>query len=148
MSRNTDLAKIHIARKDLDLSESDYRALLTRVAGVDSAARLGPDGHRAVLAEMKKLGFRVRPKIAGRAAAPGDRAHVGKVIQLWREAAQAGAIRDGSDAALRAFVMRQTKGPDSPEGVSAPQFLTPKQATRVIEGVKAIMARHWRKRRS
>ena len=148
MSRNADLAKIHIARKDLGLTEGDYRALLARVAGVDSAAKLGPDGHKAVLAELKRLGFRVRPKIAGRVEAPGDRAHVGKVFALWREAAESGAIRDGSDAALRSFVRRQTKGPDSPEGVAAAQFLTPKQATRVIEGLKAIMARHWRKRRA
>ena len=144
MTRNADLAKIHIARKDLGLTEGDYRALLARVAGVASAAQLGPDGCKAVLAELKQLGFRVKPKID----APGDRAHVGKVMKLWREAAESGAIREGSDAALRAFVRRQTKGPDSPEGVAAAQFLTPKQATRVIEGLKAIMARHWRKRRA
>lgn len=148
MTRNAALAKIHIARKDLGLTEDDYRALLARVAGVVSAAKLGPEGQKAVLAELKRLGFRERPKIAGRVDAPGDRAHVGKVMQLWKEAAQKGAIRDGSDAALRTFVQRQTKGPDSPEGVSAPQFLTPKQATRVIEGVKAILARHWRKART
>ena len=134
--RSPALAKIHIARKDLRLSDEDYRAILTRVAGAESAAKLGPSGHAAVLKEFQRLGWKAK-----KSTAPGGRAHVGKIMDLWQEGIAKGVIRNGSDDALRAFVRRQTKGQDAPDGVAAPQFLTPKQATRVIEGLKAMLRR-------
>ena len=56
----------------------------------------------------------------------------------------AGFQRDGSAApvdALRAFVQRQTKSRLTPDGISAPEFLDGPQANRVIEGLKAWLAR-------
>ena len=38
--RNKDLAKIHIAKKQLGLDDDSYRAMLQMVAGVNSAAHL------------------------------------------------------------------------------------------------------------
>lgn len=129
MPRDPALAKLHIARKELRLSDADYRAALTRATGKASAADLNADEREKALAEFRRLGWKGKPTTNS-----VDRPHVGKLIALWREAASEGAIRDGSDAALRAFVLRQT-------GVAAPQFLNPKQANAVIEAVKAMRTR-------
>lgn len=58
--RNKDLAKIHIAKKQLGLDDDSYRAMLQMVAGVDSAAHLSMDGRRKVLAHLRKAGFRAK----------------------------------------------------------------------------------------
>lgn len=59
--RNKDLAKIHIAKKQLGLDDDAYRAMLQMVAGVASAAHLTADGRQKVLAHLRKSGFRTRP---------------------------------------------------------------------------------------
>ena len=59
--RNRDLAKIHIAKKQLGLDDDAYKAMLQMVAGVNSAAHLTATGRREVLAHLKKSGFRSRP---------------------------------------------------------------------------------------
>ena len=43
------LAAIHILKKELGLSDADYRAILRDVAGVASAAKLDQEGDRAVM---------------------------------------------------------------------------------------------------
>ena len=64
-SRKRDLAKIHIAKKQLGLNDDSYRAMLQMVAGVNSAAHLSMGGRRKVLAHLHKAGFRAKsPKRA------------------------------------------------------------------------------------
>lgn len=62
------LAKIHIARQQLDMQDADYRALLGRVAGVRSSKELGPKQIGAVLREFERLGFKAKasPKTQGK----------------------------------------------------------------------------------
>jgi phage gp16-like protein len=47
--RRAELAKIHIAKTDRNMTEEDYRCMLHVVAGVDSAADLDAKGRRMVL---------------------------------------------------------------------------------------------------
>lgn len=56
--RRSQLAQIHIARKDLGLDEDTYRAMLMDVAGVDSAADLTAKGRRDVLARFESKGWK------------------------------------------------------------------------------------------
>jgi phage gp16-like protein len=58
--RRRDLARIYIAARQLGLSGDAYRAMLRRVAGVESAAGLDETGRKAVLAHLKKAGFTAR----------------------------------------------------------------------------------------
>lgn len=51
------IAKIKIGQKALQLDDGTYRALLLRVTGVTSCAAMSADQRRAVLREMKRLGF-------------------------------------------------------------------------------------------
>jgi hypothetical protein len=119
------IAKLHVARKQLALTEESYRAILMRVAGVDSARDATDAQLLAVLAEMRRFGFREPRPIS-------DKPHVRLVWALWRDLAP--LLEDGSDAALRAFVRRQT-------GLADPEWLDGMRANKVIEGLKAWRAR-------
>lgn len=56
-ARKRDLAKIHIAKKQLGLDDDTYRALLLEVAGVESAADLDEAGRYKVLNQLYRRGF-------------------------------------------------------------------------------------------
>lgn len=60
--RRAELAKIHIAKKDLGLDDDTYRLMLHEVAGVESAGDLNTRGRRAVLEHLKELGFAAKTK--------------------------------------------------------------------------------------
>jgi phage gp16-like protein len=61
-ARRGDLAKIHIAKKQLGLDEQTYRAMLQEVAGVDSAGDLDAQGRSDVLAHLRQCGFKALKK--------------------------------------------------------------------------------------
>jgi len=125
--RRAMLAKLHIAKKEMALADETYRAILQRIAAKASASDCTDAQLDTVLAEFKRLGWKPKTK-RPRSAVP----HVRLVYALWTELRP--RLKDGSDAALRSFVHRQT-GMDSPEWLDAPQ------ATKVIEGLKAWLAR-------
>lgn len=54
-------AKIHIARQQLGMTDEDYRALLSRVAGVTSSKQLTSRTLGGVLREFERLGFQPKP---------------------------------------------------------------------------------------
>ncbi len=62
--RGAELAKIHIAKKDLTLDDATYRAMLFEIGGKESAADLDQRGRRAVLEHLRQLGW--QPQVKGR----------------------------------------------------------------------------------
>ena len=70
-ARNRDLATIHVAKKQLALSDEDYTAMLWTVGRVRSAGDLDSHGRRAVIEHLKSRGFKTRR--AGRTAPAGPR---------------------------------------------------------------------------
>jgi len=56
MTRRADLAKIHIGRKQLGMSDADYRALLHTLFGKDSAGELTTAQRWKLIQHMEKLG--------------------------------------------------------------------------------------------
>lgn len=56
-SRNRQLARIHIAKKQLNLSDDIYRGILLQVGGVESAKDLEEAGRAKVLDHFRQLGF-------------------------------------------------------------------------------------------
>lgn len=125
-------AAIHIARKDLGLAEDDYRALLERVTGKRSSATMSEAERGRVIEEMKRLGW--KGKAPTRWRPPSRDPQVRKVFALWGVLARAGIVRNGSRAALRAFVVRMT-------GIEDPEWMGPDQAGTVIEALKAMERR-------
>lgn len=93
------LAQVHIARQQLGLSDDDYRAILARSAGVNSAKELTNRNVGAVLHEFRRLGWQPKPaKRAGRKAPrpPRGRARVmAKIEAMLTEAGRPWAYADG-----------------------------------------------------
>jgi phage gp16-like protein len=64
------LAKIHVAKKQLALSDDEYRTMLRSIADVDSAKDLTPEGAAKLLKHMERCGFQPvqkphrRPRVA------------------------------------------------------------------------------------
>lgn len=65
-TRQAELAKIHIAKKQLGLDEDTYRDMLWTVARVRSAKELDGAGREAVLEHLKAQGFTGRRRYPGR----------------------------------------------------------------------------------
>ena len=126
------LAKVHIAKKELDLAEESYRAILTRVTGEESSKDCTEAQLQALLDEFRRLGW--KPKAGHRGGTGFDKPHVRKIYALWREAGIVGAVDNASKEALRAFVERQTVK-------SAPEFCSSGDANRVTEALKAMIRR-------
>lgn len=70
MANNKQLAKIHIAKKDLGISDSAYRDLLSGW-GVSSSKELSEKQAEEVIEALKKIGF--KPKAASKQYAVGSR---------------------------------------------------------------------------
>lgn len=58
LGRNRDLARIHLAKKELGLEDDTYRELLTNLTGKNSAKDLDARQRWKVLLELGKLGAR------------------------------------------------------------------------------------------
>lgn len=56
--KQAELAKIHIAKKELGLDDDTYRAVLKQIAGVESSKDLTAQGRAQVLEHFKKAGFK------------------------------------------------------------------------------------------
>jgi len=140
------LATIHVAKKQLGLDEDTYRAVLNRVTGKSSSGAMTEAERVAVVDEMRRLGF--RPVLRGvggtggaaegrsKGARSGLQGRFAKQLQAyWIDLWNLGLVRDRTDAALVAFVRRQTRI-DDPKWV-----LDAATAASAIEAMKGWMAR-------
>lgn len=121
-ARNQMIAKLHVLKRDNRLDDDAYRAKLELATGHRSAA----DCTDAEL-ERALAAFHVKQK--------QNNSYTGKAKALFISAYSLGAISDGSDAALNAFVRRQT-------GKDRLAFLTAAETNTVSEALKAICARY------
>lgn len=122
---------IHVAKGKLKLSEQDYRAILLRVASVDSATALDELGFLNVMSEFERLGFRSTWKRQTGGFRPGmaSPSQIGMMKGLWRE------WRGQDDAeGFRHWLERFHK-------VSDPRFATTAKATAIIAALKAMAER-------
>ncbi len=126
------LAKIHIAKKELGLSDEEYRALIdSTIAGRTSAADLDEAELRHLLDRLQALGWRPRLPRSGDRPLP---ATVWKARGLWLRLHQLGAVRDPRWTALARFAKRMT-------GIADLRQLNGQQATIVIEALKGWLER-------
>lgn len=86
------LALLHIGKKDLGLSDAEYREILLQHGGVESGRDLDDEGFKEVIDHLKAIGFwirrsweQTRPRDAGDLPTPDQL----KVIDhLWADLAQ------------------------------------------------------------
>lgn len=122
---------IHVARRELRMDDDTYRLMLAGMKGLDSAtstADLSVPNLLRVLEQLKQKGFKPRPNKAGKRPRANDEQSK-KIRSLWLALHDLGAVRDPSEEALTNFVKSMTK-------VSALQWLSVPQASRVIENLK------------
>lgn len=122
---------IHVAKRELKLTDEDYRAILARVAGVASARELDELGFDDVMREFARLGF----------------------VSTWRK--QTGGYRAGmatpTQVRLMARLWRDYRGEDDEAGfrhwlerfhhVSDARFVTAGAANAVLTALKAMAGR-------
>lgn len=125
--RNADLAKIHLAKKALAMTDEDYRAMLWTQGRVHTAADLDHVARQRVLEHLKACGWppRLTPQ-------------QWRIQKLWHELGQAGALEDQSDKALLKFIKGHS-------GADALQFVAPHDAATIIEALKGWLKRVTRK---
>lgn len=131
-------AVINIAKSQLGLDEDTYRAVLSRVTGKASLRAMTEREKRAVVDEMKRLGFRVRA--GGKALPPSVKPYIRLVHALWKSCHRLGVIEDGSREALRAFCKRFV-APEDPAVSVDPDLLSYDQAAPIIEALKKMETR-------
>jgi len=143
--RTSELAKIHVAKKQLALDDDTYRAIIERIsakyrsAPVRSSAALDQDERHELLAEFGRLG--VKPKSPrGWPWVDDDDPQRRLILALWHDLVELGVVaKHDAQLHLRNFIKRQT-------GVDALKWLGPEDATKAIEGLKAWRDREAAKR--
>jgi phage gp16-like protein len=128
------LGRIHVMSKELALADDSYRDVLERIGGQRSAALLDDRQLYAVVQEFERLGAgRKQPRSAKRrplADTPMARRCRAQWLTLWN----LDELDDGSEAALAAFVKRQTGKEDM-------RFCNAADLSRVIEALKDMCRR-------
>ncbi|MGO4872774.1 MAG: regulatory protein GemA [Roseiarcus sp.] len=125
---------IHALKRNLGMTDGDYRGLLKARFKVVSSTDLSSSQAGALIEELK--GLATPRRAAGRSLARTATGRYAKVLQaFWIAGWHLGVVHAKDDAAMLAFVERQT-------GLPHTRFLTdPADATRAIEGMKAWLAR-------
>lgn len=130
--RRSMLAKINIARSQLNMAEDDYRQLLLQTTG-EISLRVCSDGQLdQMIAALKKKGFTPLPKKGAKAA---QHPMARKARALWISLHQLGVVRNPSEQALEGFAKRQL-------GCDRLVWARQSDAYRLIEALKAMAIRH------
>jgi phage gp16-like protein len=141
--RRQELAKIHIARARLRLSDELYREIIGRVApGKRSSAELDQVERGRLLDEFQKCGFVEGASHTTKLDDFDDAEPQHRLIRgLWSDCAKLGIVRNGSDKALRHFIKRVG-------GADSIRWLNAQASNRVIEALKAMKTRAGHRQRS
>ncbi len=130
------IAKMHVAKKQLGLDEDTYRDTLERVTGKRSAKDMNDKERTAVILHFTNAGFTnapAKPRADGRKKLVGK--YAGKLQALWIAGWNLGLVKNKDDAALLAFVKRQT-------GIDHTRFLRDgDDAYKAIEALKKWLER-------
>ncbi|NJM31319.1 MAG: regulatory protein GemA [Rhizobiales bacterium] len=129
MPSTRQLGLLYVAKAKLGIADDDYRAMLSRVAGVESAKHLSDDGFAAVMAEFERLGFvSAKPRYSHRDgfASPSQLAFI---KDLWRD-----YRGEDDEAGFRQWLERF-------HHVSDARFITVAKAQAVVTALKAMARR-------
>lgn len=136
--RSNELAKIHIAKAQLELDDDTYRHMLWSVARVRSAKDLDAGGREAVLAHLRGCGWKDTAPAGGTLYRKGTPAAL--IRWLWTQLHYVGGVDDASDRALRRYIAAHAPGRTGADEI-APQHLDRADTSAIIEQLKAWHAR-------
>lgn len=135
--RRSLLAKVHVAKKELRLSDDDYAAILIDVVKTDSAGKCTVPQLEKLVEAFKAKGFTPKPATGGRRGNPAvaDHPAARKARAMWISLYLLKAIDDPSERALESFACRQL-------GCDKLQWANQSLTYRLVEALKAIAERH------
>lgn len=127
------LRMIHVGMRDLGIDDDVKAAMVTTLSGQASLKALRTSQLVEFLEALKDRGFKPTPAAPPRAGSRplADTEMARKVRALWLSLYALGAVADPREAAIGAFVKRQT-------GRDALQWIDGRDAARVIEALKAM----------
>ncbi|MDD2867709.1 regulatory protein GemA [Neomegalonema sp.] len=130
---------VHATRRQVAGLEDDetWRAFLEQTVGQRSIRAMTEAQLRRVLLTLRARSGGAKSKNFK----PSPKAHVRKVFALWGDMRRHDLLENPTREGLRGFVARMTATDARPDGVGDPDWLTPQDAEKVIEGLKA-----WRRR--
>jgi phage gp16-like protein len=142
-TRTYQLKLIHMAKRDLVLSDEDYRALVRRISGgrTDSSGKMTDPERRRLLHHFRvkcawdpqaKERKTYSPKSAHKA--PEQKTQADKIRAMWISLGKAGVVTSPTEASLCRFCYRLTKK-------RSPNWLNHQDAVAVIQALEA-----WAKR--
>lgn len=136
MTRQTDLAKIHMAKKQLGLDDDTYRQILWQVGKVESAADLDLAGRSKLIQHFKDKGWKPKrsKKYSPKSRHKDEKNQADKIRALWITMHNQGIVRDGSEQALNHYINRMV-------AVAQVGWLHGKKANTIIESLKQWQAR-------
>ncbi|EEM1820795.1 DUF1018 domain-containing protein [Salmonella enterica subsp. enterica] len=136
MDRASLITLIHVAKKDLRLDADTYRDALHAAVGKTSCRDMSLAELSRVLAEFHKRGFKVRSKPQNRALKPAT--VTAKIRAIWRLMRAQAFLGSDSEAALNAWIRKQTASTNGGEGVANYQWLERESAlaSDVLERLK------------
>jgi phage gp16-like protein len=137
--RRAMLAKVHIAPKQMGMTEDDYRAIVLKHSGSLSAKDATEKQLQAILDEFQAKGWKPINKAGGaagsaRRAPAADHPVARKARAMWVSLHQLGVVRNPSEGALEAFAARQL-------GCVAMRWSDQAMGYRLIEALKAMAER-------
>jgi hypothetical protein len=125
-------AIIGVARRQLALTDEDYRSILGLYAGVKSSTELDQQGFSNVMGRFAELGFQStspRRPLTARAGMASP-AQTSFIRHLWSECTNG----NGTDASLGKWL-------EGKFHVSSVRFVTAELAPKVVGGLKGMKAR-------
>lgn len=125
------IALVHVAKRQLALSEEIYRSVLINKGGVESAADLDNRGFNEVMAYFTACGFRSTwtARTFGRRPRMTTPRQVDLIRDLWRDWSE-----EAGDVELNKWIERSYH-------VSALRFLDAATGAKAIAGLKAMVRR-------
>ncbi|EJV5127493.1 DUF1018 domain-containing protein [Salmonella enterica] len=136
MDRASLITLMHVARRELRLDEDTYKDALRTATGKTSCRDMTLLELSKALAAFKKHGFKVRSKPQNRALKPAT--VTAKIRAIWRLMRVQGFLGSDSEAALNAWVRKQTASQNGGVGVANYQWLErePALASDILERLK------------
>jgi phage gp16-like protein len=136
---------IHIGKRQLELDDDDYRALLTGSVGKSSCSDMNVHQLDQVLSRMKLMGFKPRStkNKSPKSSQKKYNTQVDKIRALWIDMHKSGIVEDGGEAALNLWIMRITSKRNGGAGVSKVQWL---EAESTLATVALESLKQWYKR--
>ena len=127
------IALLHVAKRDLGLTDDDYRAILARYGHCESSADLDASGFEHVMRYFTALGFRSTwtKRTYGNRPNMASPSQVELIRFLWQQFTD---IDDPQDNELNRWLSRF-------HHTSALRFVSAEKAPKVISALKAMVAR-------